>query len=125
MSFLRRVSGLSLRDRVRSSDIQEELRVEPLLLHVQRSQLRWFNIWLGWRRPRGGPTQDTLEGLHLWVVLGTPRDPPGGAGGSGRGERGLSGLPAEAVAPETRRKRKKTTTTTTAKRDLNDKNCKI
>ena len=29
-------------DRERSSDIQEELRVEPLLLHVERSQLMWF-----------------------------------------------------------------------------------
>ena len=42
MSFLRRVAGLTLRDRVRSSDIWEELRVEPLLLWVERSQLRWF-----------------------------------------------------------------------------------
>ncbi|KAK0136262.1 hypothetical protein N1851_027842 [Merluccius polli] len=32
MSFLRRVAGLSLRDRVRSSVIQEELGVDPLLL---------------------------------------------------------------------------------------------
>ncbi|MDF4981257.1 hypothetical protein P3565_23090, partial [Vibrio parahaemolyticus] len=42
MSFLRRMAGLSLRDRGRSSDIQRELRVQ--LLHVERSQLRWFNI---------------------------------------------------------------------------------
>ncbi|XP_018538853.1 uncharacterized protein LOC108887791 [Lates calcarifer] len=42
MSFLQRVSGLSLRDRVRSLDIQRELGVEPLLLRVERSQLRWF-----------------------------------------------------------------------------------
>ncbi|XP_057696067.1 uncharacterized protein LOC130918404 [Corythoichthys intestinalis] len=41
MSFLRRVAGLSLRDRVRSSVIREGLGVEPLLLHVERSQLRW------------------------------------------------------------------------------------
>ncbi|KAK0148116.1 hypothetical protein N1851_012177 [Merluccius polli] len=39
VSFL---AGLSLRDGVRSSDIQRELGVEPLLLHVERSQLRWF-----------------------------------------------------------------------------------
>ncbi|TWW73189.1 hypothetical protein D4764_15G0005830 [Takifugu flavidus] len=39
MSFLPREAGLSLRDRVRSSDIREELRVEPLLLHIERSQL--------------------------------------------------------------------------------------
>ncbi|TWW71147.1 hypothetical protein D4764_17G0006300 [Takifugu flavidus] len=37
-----RVAGLSLRDRVRSSDIREELRVEPLLLHIKRSQLGWL-----------------------------------------------------------------------------------
>ena len=42
MSFLRRVSGLSLRDRVRSSDIRERLKVEPLLLRIERSQMRWF-----------------------------------------------------------------------------------
>ena len=42
ISFLCRVAGLSLRDRVRSSDIRGELGVEPLLLRVERSQLRWF-----------------------------------------------------------------------------------
>ncbi|KAK3522059.1 hypothetical protein QTP70_022619, partial [Hemibagrus guttatus] len=42
MSFLRRVAGRSLRDRVRSSVNREELRVEPLLLHIKRGQLRWL-----------------------------------------------------------------------------------
>ncbi|TWW62415.1 hypothetical protein D4764_04G0010620 [Takifugu flavidus] len=42
MSFLHRVAGLSLRDRVRSSAIWEELRVELLLLRVERSQMRWL-----------------------------------------------------------------------------------
>ena len=42
MGFLRRVAGVSLRDRVRSSVIREGLGVEPLLLCVERSQLRWF-----------------------------------------------------------------------------------
>ena len=42
MSFLRRVAGLYLRDRVSSSAIREELRVEPLLLRGERSQMRWF-----------------------------------------------------------------------------------
>jgi len=46
MGFLQRLAGLSLRDRVRSSAIWRELGVEPLLLHIRRSQLRWF-IWLG------------------------------------------------------------------------------
>ncbi|TWW62404.1 hypothetical protein D4764_04G0010510 [Takifugu flavidus] len=42
MSFLRRVAGLSFIDRLRSSAIQEELGVEPLLLRVERSQMRWL-----------------------------------------------------------------------------------
>ena len=42
MGFLRRVAGVSLRDRVRISAIQEGLGVEPLILCVERSQLRWF-----------------------------------------------------------------------------------
>ncbi|TWW62393.1 hypothetical protein D4764_04G0010400 [Takifugu flavidus] len=42
MSFIPRVAALSLRDRVRSSAIREELGVETLLLHVERSQMRWL-----------------------------------------------------------------------------------
>ena len=42
MGFLHRVAGLSLRDRVRSSVIRERLKVEPLLLRIERNQLRWF-----------------------------------------------------------------------------------
>ncbi|KAK7895761.1 hypothetical protein WMY93_021086 [Mugilogobius chulae] len=42
MSFLSRVAGCSLRDRVRSSVTREELGVEPLLLHIERGQLRWL-----------------------------------------------------------------------------------
>ncbi|KAI3352329.1 hypothetical protein L3Q82_005297 [Scortum barcoo] len=42
MSFFRRMAGRSLRDKVRSSVTREELGVEPLLLHIERSQLRWL-----------------------------------------------------------------------------------
>ena len=42
MSVLRRVAGHFLRDRVRSSVTREELGVELLLLHIERSQLRWL-----------------------------------------------------------------------------------
>ncbi|KAK3569395.1 hypothetical protein QTP86_027811 [Hemibagrus guttatus] len=42
MSFLHRVAGRSLRDRVRSSVTREELRVEPLLLYIERGQLMWL-----------------------------------------------------------------------------------
>ena len=40
MGFLRRVAGLSLRDGVRSSVIWERVKVELLLLCIER--LRWF-----------------------------------------------------------------------------------
>ncbi|XP_061769787.1 uncharacterized protein LOC133560831 [Nerophis ophidion] len=42
MSFLHRVSELSLRDRVKSSVLREELKVRPLLLHIERSQMTLF-----------------------------------------------------------------------------------
>jgi len=42
MDFLRRLSGLSLKDRVKSSVIREGLGVEPLLLRIERSQMRWL-----------------------------------------------------------------------------------
>ncbi len=101
MIFHRRVAGRSLRDRVRSSVTREELRVEPLLLDIERSQLRWlghlFRMPPGrlpgevfWAHPTGRrpreetpeKTQDTLKGLCLPTGLGTPRYPPGEAGGS-------------------------------------------
>ena len=92
MSFLRRVAGLSLRDRVRSSAIREGLRVEPLLLHIERSQLRWFGHLTrmppgrlpgkvfracpAGRRPRGRPRtrwRDYISRL-AWERLGVPPD---------------------------------------------------
>ena len=35
-------AGLSLRDTGRRSAVQERLRVESLLLHVERRQMEWF-----------------------------------------------------------------------------------
>jgi len=86
MSFLRRVARLSLRDRVRSLDIRRALGVEPLLLCVERSQLRWFGNLIrmppfrgfpgtsNWETP--GKTQDILEGLYIPAGLEMPLDPP-------------------------------------------------
>ena len=90
MSFLRRVAGRSLRDRVRSSVTREELGVEPLLLHIERSQLRWlghlyrmppgrlprevFQACPTGRRPRGRPRtrwRDYVSRL-AWERLGIP-----------------------------------------------------
>ncbi|KAK3559081.1 hypothetical protein QTP86_002998 [Hemibagrus guttatus] len=90
MSFLRRVVGRSLRDRVRSSVTQEELGVEPLLLHIERGQLRWlghlfrmppgrlpgevFRACPTGKRPRGRPRtrwRDYVSQL-AWERLGVP-----------------------------------------------------
>ena len=90
MSFLRRVSGLSLRDRVRSSVIRERLKVEPLLLRIERSQMRWlghlirmpserlphmvFRARPTGKRPRGRPRtrwRDYTARL-AWERLGIP-----------------------------------------------------
>ncbi|CAF3293547.1 unnamed protein product [Rotaria sp. Silwood2] len=42
MRFLRRTSGLTLRNKIRSTDIRESLQIEPLLQYIERSQLRWL-----------------------------------------------------------------------------------
>ncbi|KAK0148831.1 Protein broad-minded [Merluccius polli] len=98
ISFLRGVAGLSLRGRVRSSVIREELGVDPLLLRVERSQMRWlghlvrmppgrlpgevFRARPTGRRPRGRPRTrwrdysflslvNLLSSTHsVWELLG-------------------------------------------------------
>ncbi|KAK3566414.1 hypothetical protein QTP86_032266 [Hemibagrus guttatus] len=60
ISFLRRVAGRSLRDRVRSSVTRVELGVEPLLLHIERGQLR--RLWHLFRMPPG-----CLPGEVFWA----------------------------------------------------------
>ena len=42
MRFLRRIEGVTLFNKVRSSEIRKSLQIEPLLLRIERSQLRWF-----------------------------------------------------------------------------------
>ena len=74
MSSLRRVAGLSLRDKVRSSDIRRELGVEPLLLRVERSQLRWFRHLI--KMPPGRLPLEVFR-----ARLGDPEADPEPAGG--------------------------------------------
>ncbi|KAK3559963.1 hypothetical protein QTP86_033662 [Hemibagrus guttatus] len=92
MSFLRRVAGRSLRDRVRSSVTREELGVEPLLLHIERGQLRWlghlfrmppgrlpgevFRACPTGRRPRGRPRTRWRDYVFrlAWERLGVPSE---------------------------------------------------
>ena len=42
MRFLRRIEGVALLNKVRSSEIRKSPNIEPLLLRIERSQLRWF-----------------------------------------------------------------------------------
>ncbi|KAK3506456.1 hypothetical protein QTP70_000619 [Hemibagrus guttatus] len=90
MSFLSRVAGRSLRDRLRSSVTREELGVEPLLLHIERRQLRWlghlfrmppgrlpgevFQACPNGKRPRGRPRTRWIDYVFrlAWERLGFP-----------------------------------------------------
>jgi len=77
---------------VRSSDIRRDFGVEPLLLRVERSQLRWFGHLIKmpperrplevfrahptWRRPRGRPRthwRDYISRL-AWERLGISQE---------------------------------------------------
>ena len=42
MRFLRRIEGVTLFNKMRSSEIRKSLNIDPLLLQIERSQLRWF-----------------------------------------------------------------------------------
>ena len=42
MRFIRRIEGVTLFNKVRRSEIRKSLNIEPLLLRIERSQLRWF-----------------------------------------------------------------------------------
>ncbi|KAK3538438.1 hypothetical protein QTP86_003713 [Hemibagrus guttatus] len=103
MSFLCRMAGCSLRDRLRSSVTREELRVEPHrkeTVEVARASVSDASGTSPWggvpgmphREKAPGKTQDTLERLCLSAGLGTPRGPSGRARGSVWGE-GSLGIP--------------------------------
>ena len=42
MRFLRRIERVIIFNKVRSSEVRKSLIIEPLLLRIDRSQLRWF-----------------------------------------------------------------------------------
>ena len=88
MRFLRNIEGLTLFNKVRSSEIWKSLNVEPLVLRFERSQLRWFDhvsrmpqerlpkqavlAKANWRRPVGRPKTrwtNYIEDLG-WNCLG-------------------------------------------------------
>ena len=92
MGLLRRISGLTLLDKVKSADIRESPHIESLLLRLESSQLRWCGrvtrmsqektakkllclSQIG-RRSRGCPRtrwRDYVEDLS-WSRLGIPAE---------------------------------------------------
>ena len=42
MRFLRRIEGVTLFNKLRISEIPKSLYIGPLLLRIERSQLRWL-----------------------------------------------------------------------------------
>lgn len=96
ISFLLRVAGFSFRDRMRSLTIQEELRVEPLLVHIENRYFWDLKGTLPWwgvsdrpitRRPRGRartPSRDYVSWLaweRFLVPLDKLEEVPRGEGG--------------------------------------------
>ena len=59
MRFLRRIEEVTLFNKVRSSEIRNSLNIEPLLLRIERSQLRWF----------GHVSRMSQERLHKQALL--------------------------------------------------------
>ena len=90
--FLRRIEGVTLCNKVRSSEIRKSLNIEPLLLRIARSQLRWFghvsrmpqerlpkqalHDKANWRRPVGRPRTrwtDYIEDLGMESLGTSPK----------------------------------------------------
>ena len=42
MNYLRRIKGITRRDRVRNEMMKQELKVEPMLKKIHKQQLKWF-----------------------------------------------------------------------------------
>ena len=70
--FLRRIEGVTLFDKKRSSKIRKSLNVEPLLLRVERSQLRWFGHVSRMPQERL-PKQSLLARMRGKRPVGRPR----------------------------------------------------
>ena len=42
MRFLRRIEGVTVFNKARSFEIRKSLNIEPLVLRIERSELRWL-----------------------------------------------------------------------------------
>ena len=43
VKYLRRIKGITRRDRVRNEVVRQELKVEPILKKIHKQQLKWFS----------------------------------------------------------------------------------
>jgi len=89
MRFLRRIEGVTLFNKVCSSKIRKSLNIEPLLLRIERPQLRWLGhvsrmpqerlsqtsfTCESKREKASGTTMNTLGRLQLRILDGTGWD---------------------------------------------------
>ena len=70
--ILRRIEGVTLFNKVRSSEIRKSLNIEPLLLRIERSQIRWFGH-LSRMLQKGLPKQALLAKANRRRPVGRPR----------------------------------------------------
>ena len=86
MKVLRLIKGVTKFDRNRNVDIRRNLGIEPLILTIEKSQLRWFGhlrrrgpesrakSLMDWRptqkRPRGRPRTRWIDGIRNILARG-------------------------------------------------------
>ena len=72
MRFLRRIEGVTLFNKVHSSEVRKSLNIEPLILRIERSQLRW--VGHASRMPQESlPKQALLAKANERRPVGQPR----------------------------------------------------
>ena len=72
MRFLRKIEEVKLLNKVRSFVIRKSLNIEPLLLRIERSQLRWCG-YLSRMPPERLPKQALLAIANRRRQVGRPR----------------------------------------------------
>ena len=72
MRFLQRIEGVALFNKVRCSEIRKSVNIKPLLLRIERSQLRWFSHVSRMPQERL-PKQALLAKANLRRLVGRPK----------------------------------------------------
>ena len=72
MRLLRKIERVTLFNKVRSSEIRKSLNIEPLLLRIEISQLRWFGHVSRMPQERL-PRQALLAKANGKIPVGRPR----------------------------------------------------